>query len=66
MIEFLQNYGLWIALAGVFVAMHRFGVGCGGGGHHQERPPETAQIPGNEPKAEKPSRANVKSNGCCH
>jgi hypothetical protein len=33
MIEFLQNYGLWIALGGVFVVMHRFGMGCCGGGH---------------------------------
>ena len=31
MIEFAQNYGLWIALAGVFVAMHWFGIGCCGG-----------------------------------
>lgn len=31
MIEFLHNYGLWLVLAGVFFAMHRFGMGCCGG-----------------------------------
>jgi hypothetical protein len=30
MIEFVQSYGLWIALAGIFVAMHWFGKGCCG------------------------------------
>lgn len=35
MAEFLSNYGLWILLAGIFVAMHMFGVGCGGHGGHQ-------------------------------
>jgi hypothetical protein len=35
MIEFLQTYGLWIALAGVFFAMHRFGMECCGG--HKNR-----------------------------
>jgi hypothetical protein len=30
---FLQSYGLWILLAGVFLAMHWFGMGCGGHGH---------------------------------
>lgn len=36
MFEFLQNYGLWIALAAVFFTMHRFGMGCCVGGHHQK------------------------------
>jgi hypothetical protein len=31
--EFLANYGLWILLGGIFVAMHMFGMGCCGGGH---------------------------------
>lgn len=35
MAEFLSNYGLWILLGGIFVAMHMFGVGCGGHGGHQ-------------------------------
>ena len=34
MLEFLQNYGLWIALAAVFFTMHRFGMGCCGRGHN--------------------------------
>ncbi len=42
MLEFIQAYGLWIALAGVFVAMHWFGRGCCGGGHRhgQGQPPQ--------------------------
>ncbi len=35
MAEFLSNYGLWIVLGGIFVAMHMFGMGCGGHGGHQ-------------------------------
>jgi hypothetical protein len=36
MAEFFSNYGLWIVLGGIFVAMHMFGMGCcGGHGGHQ-------------------------------
>ncbi len=35
MAEFLSNYGLWIVLGGIFVAMHMFGMGCGGHGSHE-------------------------------
>ena len=28
MVEFLQSYGLWIALGVVFLAMHWFGMCC--------------------------------------
>lgn len=35
MAEFLSNYGLWIVLGGIIVAMHMFGMGCGGHGGHQ-------------------------------
>ncbi len=35
MTEFFSNYGLWILLGGIFVAMHMFGMGCGGHGGHQ-------------------------------
>lgn len=47
--EFLQNYWLWILLIGIFFAMHRFGMGCGGHGGYQhggekkdDEKPETA------------------------
>jgi hypothetical protein len=33
MIELLQGYGLWIVLGVVFLAMHKVGMGCCGGGH---------------------------------
>lgn len=36
---FLQSYGLWILLGGVFLAMHWFGMGCGGG-HRRGGPRE--------------------------
>ena len=35
--EFIRSYGIWILLAGVFFAMHWFGMGCGGHGHGGER-----------------------------
>jgi len=35
MLEFIQVYGLWIALAGVFAAMHWFGMGCCGQSGHR-------------------------------
>ena len=50
MIEFLQNYGLWIALAAVFFIMHRFGMGCCGGGHHQNLANRGKEQPGATPK----------------
>jgi hypothetical protein len=35
MMEFLSSYGLWIALGGVMIGMHWFGMGCCGGGHRR-------------------------------
>lgn len=65
MIEFVQSYGLWIALAGVFVAMHWFGRGCCGGGHRQT-PTQSAQgTPGEGVKGERESET-PKSRGSCH
>ena len=49
MIEFLQGYGLWIALFGVFVAMHWFGMGCCGGGHRHRPDQPTPKTPGGIP-----------------
>ncbi len=34
--EFFQNYGLWIVMGVIFLAMQRFGLGCCGG--HAHRP----------------------------
>ena len=34
MIEFFQNYGIWIVLIGVLFLMHRLGIGCCGGHSH--------------------------------
>ena len=38
--DFLQNYGIWIAVIGGMLLMHRLGIGCCGGhrpGHGNER-----------------------------
>jgi hypothetical protein len=64
MIEFAQNYGLWIALAGIFIAMHWFGRGCCGGRQRQGR--GTEGVPDQALKGEKPSEAAPKSSGICH
>lgn len=55
---FLQSYGLWILLAGVFLAMHWFGMGCGGG--HGRPREDAARKPGDE----KPAAAH--SERSCH
>ena len=65
MIEFLHTYGLWIALAGVFFALHRFGIGCCGG--QQQRPERRAQGPGGTNlKDERASAETAKSNEISH
>ncbi len=48
---FLQTYGLWIVLAGVFLAMHWFGRGCGGGHAHRHED-ATSLGKGSEEKGE--------------
>jgi hypothetical protein len=57
---FLQNYGLWILLGGVFVAMHWFGMGCCGG-HSHRRPREDAAGKSDEEK-----QARAQSGPGCH
>ena len=66
MIEFLQTYGLWIALAGVFFIMHRFGMGCCGGGHHHTLARRDQATSGENGRGEKPSQPVSKSTGSCH
>ena len=66
MIEFAQSYGLWIALAGVFVAMHWIGKGCCGGGHRHGpvRRPQSASD--GRPKTGKTTDETRESNSSCH
>ncbi len=66
MIEFLQTYGLWIALAGVFIVMHRFGMGCCGGGHQHGAPPRDNALPDETRKSGELSESAPKSTGSCH
>ncbi|HEU5393593.1 MAG TPA: DUF2933 domain-containing protein [Candidatus Methylomirabilis sp.] len=60
--EFLRSYGVWILLAGVFFAMHWFGMGCGGGRRHggqREEEPEKASDAKKRP-------AHSSHTGGCH
>ena len=60
--EFLRSYGVWILLAGVFFAMHWFGMGCGGGHRHDARRDDEPSKPGEEKKQVAQSRRT----GGCH
>ncbi len=66
MIEFLHTYGLWIALAGVFIVMNRFGMRCCGGGHRHLRAPQDEVAPRENVQGDTPSRPAPKSGGSCH
>jgi hypothetical protein len=56
--EFVRSYGIWILLAGVFVAMHWFGMGCGGGHRHGSETDDAPAKPGEEKKR------TTRSGGC--
>ncbi len=60
--EFIRSYGVWILLAGVFFAMHWFGMGCGGGHRHDARRDDEPGKPGEEKKQVAQSRRT----GGCH
>lgn len=71
MTEFFSNYGLWIALAGVFVAMHWFGMGCCGHGSHSQESKPKGGTPGEQGPASPASVAPgelppAKSGRSCH
>ncbi len=72
MAEFLSSYGLWILLGVIFIAMHRFGMGCCGAGHQhgtsgqEDGKAERADTPSRTATAEtKPGVAGVRG-GSCH
>lgn len=55
MIEFLQNYWIWILFIGGMLLMHRLGIGCCGGHSHGQ-----GHGHGEAPKREaKPTDAKV-------
>ena len=64
MVEFVQSYGLWIALAGVFVAMHWFGMGCCGGRQRQGQ--RNADVAAGTPGSGKAPESAPKSGDGCH
>ena len=71
MAEFLSDYGLWILLAGIFVAMHAFGAGCCGGSHnHGEKRKEGQDGKASGREAPDPAQAGANPTpsrpGGCH
>jgi hypothetical protein len=66
MIEFLQSYGLWIALAGVFVGMHWFGMGCCGGRRHEKERGPSATASGGAETTQGTTGAAPNAKGRCH
>ena len=65
MIEFLQHYGLWLVLAGVFFAMHRFGTGCCGRKHYRLERRENL-LPDDNVKSDMAAEPLSKPNESCH
>ena len=65
MIEFLHNYGLWLVLAGVFIAMNRFGISCCGAGHHRSPPQHEKKLP-NEDVTHSKTRDTAHPTGSCN
>lgn len=57
--EFIRGYGIWILLAGIFLAMHWFGVGCGADHRHHTEGGDEPTKPGEAEK--RPTRS-----GGCH
>ena len=63
MVEFIQNYGIWILLVGGMFLMHRLGIGCCGGHRHgqghrhadaakeEPRPTDAKAAAGEKPEA---------------
>lgn len=66
MLEFLQSYGLWIALGGVFVAMHWFGMGCCGGRQREGQAQRDGDVPAGTPGTGKAPESAPRSSGGCH
>lgn len=66
MVAFLQEYGLWIALAGVFVAMQWFGMGCCGGHRHRREDGRADHGTDEAAKTEGATGAAPKPTGRCH
>ncbi len=66
MIEFVQNYGVWIALVSVFAAMHWFGMGCCGSRDRRNPAHPGDDVASGNPKRGEGSEAAPKSRGSCH
>jgi hypothetical protein len=61
MVVFVQTYGLWIALAFVFITMHWFGRGCCGRSDIRRESQPTRRDLGQTSGVEKPAEVPSKS-----
>ncbi|MBI2157877.1 MAG: hypothetical protein HY616_06155 [Candidatus Rokubacteria bacterium] len=64
--EFLRNYGLWILLGVVFIALHRFGMGCGGSHRHEPGSAADQATTGEKDEKEKKPVAHAGHTRGCH
>ena len=66
MIEFVQNYGVWIALVSVFAAMHWIGKGCCGPRDQRNPNQGDENVATGGLERGKASEAPPRSRGSCH
>jgi hypothetical protein len=66
MIEFFVNHGLWFALAGVFLAMHWFGMGCCSGRHRHGSVKRSEGVPDESPRIKSAPEEMPKSHASGH
>ena len=59
LMELVLSYGLWIALAAVFLTMHWFGMSCCGGGR-EHRTPQGSQRPSEDEPETRAATKEVK------
>lgn len=65
--DFIRSYGLWILLAAVFVGMHWFGMGCGGGHRHAPDDEDAARgNPDDKRVRDDKASAHAGHKGGCH
>lgn len=61
--ELLRNYGLWILLGVVFIALYRFGMGCAASHRHEPGRADEQAATGETEK--KPAAHAGHTRGCC-
>ena len=61
--EFLQNYGIWIALIVGMFLMHRLGLGCGAGHAHRRNGEGSAEGEAEPKEAKAAAEERPKADG---